>query len=195
MRKGRSLLAVALLAVPATGCAGHLGADGAGGWPTEDGVTILAKADGWRDALSTDESMGGFYAIGEIAYDEATARAAWVDAVPADLPDREGEPRESGRYGDLEGIDFDRQVLVVYSSGQSGACPGWVADIAVDDRTVEVTEGRHMPGDGCTDDYNAYRLVLAVDRDRLPPLEDLPTEQVLVDGHDLAAVVAAYPAR
>ncbi len=185
-------MAAALLVVCAvsTGCA-RLSAGG----PTTEGVTVLAKADGWRDALSTDESMGGYYAIAEVAYDEESARTAWRDAVPADLPEREGEPRESGRYGDVEAIDFDRQVLVVYSSGQSGACPGWLADIAVDDGTVEFIEGRHMPGDGCTDDYNAYRLVLAVDRDRLPPSGDLPTEQVLVDGNDLAGLVVAYPVR
>lgn len=177
----------AALVVLLAGC----GTDGG----SSGGTVVLAKAEGWRDALSTDESMGAYFAVVEVAYDEATARAAWGDAVPTGLAERDGEPRDFGRYGNPGDVDFEHQVLVVYSSGQSGACPGWPADIDLEGATVEITEGRHVPGDGCTDDYNAYRVVLAVDRARLPAESQLPTEQVLVDGRELTVLVAAYPAR
>jgi hypothetical protein len=185
MGRGRRCAAAAVLTVAAgTGCGG----------PTADGVTTLAKADGWRSALASDEVLGGYHALAEIAYDEATARTAWQDAVPDGAPERSGEPREPGVYGDLDDVDFAGQVVVVYSSGQSGACPGWLADISVEDGTVQLAEGRHMPGNGCSDDYNPYRLVLAVDRDRVPAEDDLPTEDVFVDGRDLAGLITAYPA-
>jgi hypothetical protein len=194
MTSGRSLLASALVVVAASGCAA-----GAAAGPEREttplpGVVVLAKADGWRSALNDTKAID-YFTIAEVAYDEATARAAWDDTVPADLPERDGEPHEPGRYGDLADVDFREQAVVVYSAGQSGTCPAWVSDLVFEDGTVEVTEDGHTPGDACTDDYRAYRLVLAVDRERLPPPEALPTEQVLVDGYDRPAVVAGYPFR
>ena len=46
-------------------------------------------------------------------------------------------------------------------------------------------------GGMCTDDYNPYRVVLAVDRDRLPPVDELASVQLdsVPDG-----VVTIYPA-
>jgi hypothetical protein len=183
-----------VLLVAVAGCGGQTADGVTPDGMTSDGVTTLAKADGWRSAIATDEVFGRYFVVVEIAYDEATARTAWEDAVPGDSPERSGEPREPGVYGDLDDVDFAEQVLVVYSSGQSGACPGWLADMSVQDGTVELAEDRHMPGNACTDDYNAYRLVLSVDRDRVPAEDDLPTEQVRVDGRDIAGLVTAYAA-
>lgn len=46
-----------------------------------------------------------------------------------------------------------------------------------DDGTVEVASDRDTgPGMGCTDDYNPYRMVVTVDRDRLPNADELPAE-------------------
>ena len=187
MRRRSRPVAVALLTVGvvATGCGG----------PTADGVTTLVKAHGWSPSLDTeDERFGGYFAVLEIAYDEPTAAAAWEAVVPADLPAADGEPHQAGRYGGLEDVDFDEQVLAVYSSGQSGSCPGWLADVVVDDGTIELTRREHVPGNGCSDDYNPYRLVLAVDRDKLPPVGTPPTDDVLVDGRRLSALVTSYPA-
>lgn len=183
---GARLIAVALVAATA-GCSLVPGA------APVAGVTVLAKADGWSPSVD-DERFGGYVAIVEVAYDQDAARAAWDATVPADLVERSGEPREAGRYGSLDDVDFEEQVLVVFSGGQSGACPSWLSDLAVDGGTVEMSRGEHVPGDGCTDDYNAYRLVLAVDREKLPASDRLPTEDVLVDGRDLAGLVTAYPA-
>ena len=56
-------------------------------------------------------------------------------------------------------------------------------------------EGRVHPPDGsCTADYMAYRLVLAVDRGKVPAEADLPVAEVLVDGQDPGGLVTAYPA-
>ena len=184
---GARLVAVALVAATA-GCSLVPGAA-----PVADGVTVLAKADGWSPSVD-DERFGGYFAIVEVAYDRDAARAAWDAVVPAGLVERSGEPREAGRYGSLDDVDFEEQVLVVFSGGQSGGCPGWLGDVSADDGQVLLAERRHMPGNGCTDDYNAYRLVLAVDREKLPAADRLPTEDVLVDGRDLAGLVTAYPA-
>ncbi|MGY1842193.1 hypothetical protein [Modestobacter sp. SYSU DS0875] len=175
----------ALLAVSCVGaCSG----------PTADGVTTLVKADGRSPSLGSEDVGGGYYAVLEVAYDEATAAAAWDAVVPSGLPSADGEPREPGRYGALEDVDLAEQVLVVFSGGQSGVCPGWLGDVSVADGEVHLEERRHVPGDGCTDDFAPYRLVLAVDRDRVPAAEALPTERVLVDGRDLAGLVTSYPA-
>lgn len=63
--------------------------------------------------------------------------------------------------------------MVVWSSGESGSCPEWLADIDHADGTI--TFERDRAGGLCTDNYNPYRMVLAVDRDRLPPADELPS--------------------
>ena len=47
---------------------------------------------------------------------------------------------------------------------------------------VTFEQGVHAPDGACTDDYNPYRMVLAVDRERNPEAGDLPTEDVTIDG-------------
>lgn len=136
-------------------------------------VTPLAKAQDWRDDLDPNEVA---FAVIEIAFDRETAERAWDDNVPDDLP--EADPAEAGPgvYATLDDVDFDEQAVVVWSSGESGSCPGWLADIeANDDGTVRVERGEASAG-ACTEDFNPYRMVLAVDRDRLPDPEDLPAE-------------------
>jgi hypothetical protein len=193
-RAGRNVLVAAAVLCSVAGCTSSPDAADTSGWPASDGVVVLAKADGWRDGLDR-QALQEYFSVVEIAYNAATARTAWADAVPADLPERDGEPRESGRYGDLDGVDFDRQVLVVYSSGQSGSCPGWLGDVSTADGTVQLMTDAYVPDEVCTDDYGAYRVVVAVDRDRLPDEAELPTEDVRVDGSGLSALAAAYPVR
>ncbi len=161
--------------------------------PIDDGITVLAKVDGWSGPLSTDESLGVNLVV-EIAYDEDAARAAWADSVPADLPGRSGEPRESGRYGSLDDVDLAEQALVVYSAGQSGACPGWLTDFSVDGDVLAVAETEHVPGNACTDDFDPYRLVLAVDRDKLPAADRLPLRTARDGDREFDALVTRYPA-
>ena len=170
------------------------------------GVHVLAKADGWRAPLRS--LFGSLYGVVEVAYDEVTAARAWAENVPADLVRRSGHPTLTVLYGDLADIDFDREVLVVYSSGQSGTCPGWLTGIEVIDRgrelgTVQLTTTfttatpPTVPGIlECTMDYRPYRLVLLVDRDRLPPISALPTTRVLFNGEQLGGggLVTTYPA-
>jgi hypothetical protein len=99
----------------------------------DTGVQVLAKADEWRALL-------GFHGVVEVAYDEVTAAQAWAENVPADLVRRTGDPALPGLYGDLADIDFDREALVVYSSGQSGTCPEWLTGIELTEQgTVQLT--------------------------------------------------------
>ena len=161
--------------------------------PIADGITVLAKADGWSPSLAA-ERFGAYFAVLEIAPGQEAAGAAWAEAVPAGLPEASGDPREAGRYGSLDDVDFAEQALVVFSGGQSGACPGWLGDVSVEDGQVLLEERRYTAGDGCTDDYNPYRLVLAVDREKLPAADLLPTEDVVFDGQEVAGLVTAYPA-
>ena len=157
--------------------------------PPSEAIETLAKASGWREGLA--EEHGSAFAVVEVAYDRDTAEAAWRDNVPADLESRDDElPAEPGVYGGLDEVDFDRQVVVVWSSGESGGCPGWLADIDSTDGTIRVHEGA-VAQMACPSDYNPYRLVLAVDRDRLPTGDELPSAQleVVPDGK-----VRTYPA-
>jgi hypothetical protein len=178
----------------------------------DEGVQVLAKANGWRwsqaDFYGLAHSYGfaDLYGVVEVAYDEVTAAQAWEQNVPADLDRRSGHPTLTGLYGDLADIDFDREALVVYSEGQSGSCPGWLTGIEVTEQgTVQLTttftsttfatvQGERV-GE-CTADYRPYRLLLAVDRDRLPPISGLPTTRVLFNGEHLGAggLVTTYPA-
>jgi hypothetical protein len=171
----------------------------------DTGVQVLAKADEWRALL-------GFHGVVEVAYDEATAAQAWAENVPADLVRRTGDPALPGLYGDLADIDFDREALVVYSSGQSGTCPEWLTGIELTEQgTVQLTTtstptlfgtptlfatGRGEPVGICTADRDEYRLVLAVDRDRLPPISGLPTTRVQFDDEQPfgGGLVTTYPA-
>ena len=141
--------------------------------PPSDAIETLAKSSGWREGLA--ETHGSAFAVVEVAYDRDSAEAAWRDNVPDDLAARDDErPAEPGVYGGLDTVDFDRQVVVVWSSGESSGCPAWLADIDSTDGTIHVQEGAtaHME---CPSDYNPYRLVLAVDRDRLPTADELPS--------------------
>ena len=38
---------------------------------------------------------------------------------------------EYGAVGDLDDVDFARQVLVIWSSGESSGCPNWLQNILV----------------------------------------------------------------
>jgi hypothetical protein len=168
------------------------------GGSTADGVVVLAKAPGWRRDLSIESDP---FAVLEIALDQAIAEVAWAENVPRDLPVRSGPPAEPGVYGSIDVVDFDQQVVAVWSAGESRSCPGWLADVHThDDGGVELV-GRDTNtlsnggSDGiltaCTSDYNSYRLVLAIDRDKLPDPADLPVENVtgVPDG-----LVTTYPA-
>lgn len=157
--------------------------------PPSEAIETLAKASGWREGLS--EEHGSAFAVVEVAYDRDTGEAAWRDNVPDDLEPRDDDlPAEPGAYGGLDEVDFDRQVVVVWSSGESGGCPGWLADIDSTDGTIRVQEGA-VAQMACPSDYNPYRLVLAVDRDRLPTSDELPSAQLegVPDGK-----VRTYPA-
>lgn len=156
--------------------------------PPAAGIETLAKATGWRDGLA--DELGMAFAVFEVAYDRETAEAAWRDSVPGDLDVlSDAMPAEAGVYGDLDDVDFEQQAVVVWSSGESGSCPEWLAGIEHASGTIMV-EAEGPVGD-CTSDYNPYRLVLVVDRERLPAVEELAAAQLegVPDG-----VVRIYPA-
>jgi hypothetical protein len=188
MTAGRRPVAAALLVTVLAGCSGL---PFIGSAPIADGVTVLAKADGWSPSVQ-GEQFSRFGGVLEIAYDEKTARAAWAAVVPADLPELSGSPEEPGRYGAFEAVDLDEQVLAVFSGGQSGTCPSWLRDVSVEDGRIVLEQ--HVPDGSCTSDYRPYRVVLALDRDKVPATDDLPTEDVVVSGLDDGLVVT-YPAR
>jgi hypothetical protein len=150
-------------------------------------VTPLAKAHGWREALLQGFADG----VVEIAYDQDVAELAWADNVPDDLEpwDLLGEP---GVYASLGDVNFEQRALVVVSLGESGSCPQWVTNISTRaEGLLEIAMVTFVESYFCTGDYKHYRLLLAVDRDRLPDPNALPYE--LVTDHYEVPVVA-YPA-
>lgn len=82
----------------------------------------------------------------------------------------------------------------MWHSGESGSCPGWLAGIDSGDGSVTIELGEYSPHDVCTEDYNPYRMVLALDRDVLPEEEQLPTEDVVIGETIDDGRVTAYPA-
>lgn len=137
--------------------------------PEPDGpVRTLATAEGWRTefGLGVDERL-------EVAYDQATGERAFADNVPDDLPAGDGDPWRDALHADLGTVDWDREVVVVWHGGRSGSCPAWVTDVRVEDDAVRVERASPSAG-ACTTDFNAYRAVLAVPRDAVPPADALP---------------------
>jgi hypothetical protein len=118
----------------------------------------------------------------EFAVDPETAVALWDEHVSDELPRGRGEPFGEGIYGDLDSVDFDRQVVALWW-GTEATCPQAVTDVRSPDRaTVELhtTEEDHA----CLDMATSFRMLLAIDRDRLPEVSELPVNLVEVtDGH------------
>lgn len=135
------------------------------------------------------------FAVLEFAYDEETARAMWEDNVADDLSAMEGKPLSPGVYGDLADVDLAEQVLGLYSSGQAGSCPEWVQDISTEDGTVAISTVEDLQGgDGCTEDYNPYRVLIAIDQHDRPRQDELGSADVIIDEDaNLSVTVGEYP--
>jgi hypothetical protein len=155
-------------------------------------VGALARDNGWRPELGGP--FPGPAAILEVAYDRETAEEAWRENVPDELPERTGDPDRPGVYGSLDDVDFDREVVVVWSAGGSSSCPPWLARVETDAAGTVTLETDAAEAEACTDDYSPYRMLLAVDRERLPAADDLPTEDVDADVPPPGALVTGYPA-
>ena len=186
---GVAVIGVGLAMLAGCGDDGAATGSGDDGAATGSGVEPLAKVEGW---LSDPGAVDLPYGLMEIADDVDTAERAWQENVPDGLGEGDAGVGEPGGYGSLDDVDFTRQAVVVWHAGESGSCPGWLADIVTEEGAVTIEQGVHAPGDGCTDDYNPYRMVLAVDRDRLPEAGDLPTEDVTIDGI-ASGRLSAYP--
>jgi len=120
----------------------------------------------------------------------------WDENVDDDRAASSGAPVEPGVYGDLDDVDLSRQVVGLYSSGQSGSCPGWLRSVRTDDEgTVVITTTQDLQGgDGCTDDYRAYRVLVAIDRADVPSADAVEAARVVVDGNErLSTLVGTYP--
>lgn len=91
--------------------------------------------------------------------------------------------RPEQREADLAG-----HVVGLWSSGQSGSCPGWLGSVEVDEETVKLVDVADLQGGGgCTDDFNPYSQVVVLDRAPVPPREALP-----VEGQLTSAIVTAH---
>lgn len=134
----------------------------------------------------------------EVAYDAETARRMWQENVPPGLPARGGDPTRPGVYGDLADVDFGEQAVAVWSGGQSGSCPGWLAQVRLAEATrVVVTEDLDSgTGNACSSDRNVYRTVVVIERDQLPSEQSLASAHATDDDpeHPAEVFLAAYPA-
>ena len=118
----------------------------------------------------------------ELAFDHDTAEHLWDEHVPDDLPRRRGEPYREGIHGDFDSVDFDTQVVALWW-GLESTCPQSVTDVQLSGQaTVEVHTTEEEPT--CDDMGIPFRMVLAIDRDRLPDASQLPGDLVVVtDGN------------
>lgn len=143
--------------------------------PDLDGpVRRLAKAEGWLDELGPETE-----ALLEIAYDRPAAQRAWQANVPDGLERDPGEPAAPGVFATLADVDFDQEAVVAWSAYESPSCPEWLADVRTDaDGTVHLDTDA-AGGPACETVARPYRMVLAVDRDRLPDPTALPANDVV----------------
>lgn len=152
--------------------------------PPADGVLTLAKIEGWADEeleLTATEGL-------EVAYDEQTAQQLWDHQVPEALDEVDAEVPESfGIYGSPEDVDFDQQVVVLWSGG--GACPEWLVDVSSEpDRVTVLTDSTGGP---CTSVNKPYRIVAAIDRADVPTADELPVRIAATEEGE----VVSYPRR
>lgn len=175
---------------------GEAPADGPGAGDVDEPVVVLARDDGWREGLM--EAVGHRYLVIEVATGERAAQQAWDDNVPDGLPDRTGSPDEPGVYAPFEEVDLETHAVVVVSSGTSSSCPAWPEDLRLRDAAIEVDLATDVEaGTPCTDDLAPYRVVLAVERARLPMPDALPIEDIDLPSENLTGVdgvMTAYPA-
>ncbi len=141
----------------------------------ESGIEALAKVPAWREEMQS--RVADPSAVIEIAYDAESAERAWAENVPAEFAS--GRPPDYGLYRTMDKVDFETQAVVVWSSGESSGCPGWLADIRWSGEALEVERESYSRSGVCTLDYRPYRMIMAIDRDKLPPGEALPTDQVI----------------
>jgi hypothetical protein len=165
---------------------------------SELSVAPLAKVEDHRDGRDLFRLSPPLYGVLEIAFDPESARQAWEDNTSTDLEDREGLPEEPGIYGDLGDVDFETHVMAVWSSGESSTCPGYVSGVEVhDEGSVEIAlDDAGDSSQPCTADYDPYRMVFAVERDRVPSADELPTNDVagsVSEGLETDILVAEYP--
>ena len=178
-----TLGAMGLAAVVAGGCFG-------GGFETDEALLPLARAEGWR-ADQHDERIDASL---ELAYDLETAERAWLENAP-DESVSSSSSTGPGLYGSLADVDFQTQAVVVWSSGDAGdACANWLANVHTrvsdGDASVHVEIGSNEPRSGvCPAVLKHYRMILAVDRDRLPDPEHLPIDRIEGVSH---GIVTAY---
>ncbi|WP_130650250.1 hypothetical protein [Egicoccus halophilus] len=118
----------------------------------------------------------------ELALDRDTAALLWDEHVPDDLPRRRGKPFDEGIYGNLDGVDFDSQVVALWWGGEA-TCAQAVTDVQLPEpATVELHTTEEAPD--CLDMAIPFRMLLAIDRDRLPDPAELPANLAIVrDGH------------
>jgi len=156
-------------------------------------VQTLVKIEGGQQSVpDTSDTFASLF----VAYDSASAQRLWDDNVPAGLSRRDGDPVEDGLYGDLADVDFDEQVVGLWSAGESGSCPGWLANVRTrEDGALILGRDEDTGGnDGCTDDYNPYRTVVALDRDAVPIADALASEGFTGEPPiQLRVFVAEYP--
>ena len=153
----------------------------------------VARLGGSADGSVVGTAPADAFGVLEVAYDDATVRALWDAVVPPGLPARSGDPHEPGLYGDLADVDLDEQAVVLWSSGESGSCPSWFGGVRTEDDVVRVTTAGE--GGTCTADYQPYQVLVAVDRDDVPPPDELPSARGAFGGgaDHLRLVVSAFP--
>lgn len=165
------LALVATLAATLVACG-----SGDGWWGSRTGVVPLAKitaGDGGAPELEFGPAM-------QVIDDAQTARRAWEAHVVDGVLRQRGDPDVQGIYRDLDTVSFDRQLVVVWWSSEA-TCPSWVTDVTTTDGVIEVTEFED-DAQGCLDVGSPYRMLLAVDRDRLPEPADLPARLTVTSG-------------
>lgn len=150
----------------------------------DDTVAVLADVEGWDPGLEEllADEVWPENAVLEIAYDEAATEQLWALAVPV------GDGTDEGR-AEMEDLDLDREVLALWSSGQSGTCSESLRTVRLSGDLVVLTVNLDGRSSGCHDDRRPYREVVVLDRAQVPTrkaLEEATAE--LRHGHTEAVL-------
>lgn len=154
-------------------------------------VRTLVRADG----PPASDPTGSPSALLQLVPEELV-ETVLVDLGASDLPPARGVPVDPGVYADVGSVDHAREVLVVWSSGQSGSCGERLRGLRVAQASgtlVDLAGPATAAGQACTADYRAYRQLVVLRREDFVDPAHLPL--VLTGGEGLpdGLVVTVYP--
>lgn len=164
-------------------------------------ATALARFDQQREGLDlgafVDGTTGTTPRVLEVIDNRSDAEEVWSQIAPSEpASDQDGPPVEEGVYGSPDDVDFDAEVMAVFtsSSGET-TCPSWLEGLTTSPDGYEIHETAIRPE--CGDGDLPYTMIVSLDRAVFVDLDDLPSEDYPIPEDTVIPaeqLVTMYPA-